>query len=354
MNNFYALWRSIFIYVFLFFSLTTFAQVGIGTTNPNGNALLELDASATPGGLLLPRVALVATNEVAPLTAHLAGMTVYNTATAGTGINRVTPGYYYNDGGQWVRIIGSTSPNENWQLSGNAGTTAGTDFLGTTDNVALQFKTRGFSRFEITSANNQANGGRLRAFTNGTAAEPIYSWSLDPNTGMYRIADNTLGFSTNGGERVRITENGNVGIASANPSERLDVTGNLRLSGAFMPNNIPGGNDKILLSKGAGTAPAWGPGFLNTNQISNIGKYYVLDFDVEFKSTLTLTVTDPNMTTDTSVAYNFIGPLPNGPNYASEVSIMAESRNGLIVFHIKNTSWYDLLNFDIVYTAFYH
>ncbi|MCX7606692.1 MAG: hypothetical protein N2170_05430 [Bacteroidia bacterium] len=51
----------------------------------------------------------------------------------------------------------------------------------------------------------------------------------------------------------------NVGIGTATPSERLHVQGNLRLQGAFMPNNLPGAPGNILLSQGAGTPPCGFP-----------------------------------------------------------------------------------------------
>ncbi len=79
--------------------ITIHAQnTGIGTITPDPDAALEV--SATDKGLLLPRIALTGTAAAAPLSTHVAGMTIYNTATAAD----VTPGYYYNDGTQWVRI----------------------------------------------------------------------------------------------------------------------------------------------------------------------------------------------------------------------------------------------------------
>lgn len=51
----------------------------------------------------------------------------------------------------------------------------------------------------------------------------------------------------------------NVGIGTNAPTERLHVAGNLRLQGAFMPNNQPGATGNILLSQGAGTPPVWLP-----------------------------------------------------------------------------------------------
>jgi len=75
------------------------AQIKFGDnpTSINANSVLEVES--TNKGLLLPRVTLTGTANVAPLSAHIAGMIVYNTATAGD----VTPGYYYNDGSKWVR-----------------------------------------------------------------------------------------------------------------------------------------------------------------------------------------------------------------------------------------------------------
>lgn len=90
--------------------LTSYAQVGIGTSTPNSDAILEL--SSTSKGLLLPRVALTSTTSFAPLAAHTSGMSVYNTATAGD----VTPGTYYNDGTKWIRIERSTAATKSFYM----------------------------------------------------------------------------------------------------------------------------------------------------------------------------------------------------------------------------------------------
>ena len=84
------------LFVIMFFlTLTTFAQVGIGTTTPNPDAALEI--SSTNSGILLPRLALTATNSPAPLSVDVAGMIVYNTSNEAD----VSPGFYYNDGTNW-------------------------------------------------------------------------------------------------------------------------------------------------------------------------------------------------------------------------------------------------------------
>ena len=80
------------------------AQMRVGgNVVPNQNAVLDLNVNDTEigvRGLLLPRVALVSTTSPLPLTEHVAGMQVFNTATS----NDVTPGVYYNDGTRWVRF----------------------------------------------------------------------------------------------------------------------------------------------------------------------------------------------------------------------------------------------------------
>lgn len=208
MKSSYTQKRKTFVYfcTILLFSLNAISQVGIGTTDPNANALLDIDASTTPGGLLLPRVALVATNNISPLPGplpiDLRGITVYNTATAGTGVNQVTPGFYYHDGSFWVRISASTDPKTSWELQGNSDVTVN-DWLGTRNNQSLYIKTNNSDVFEITAGNSNTRG-RLLANEPGSASMPTYSWVGRTNTGMWSQAANVVSFSTNGTERFRI------------------------------------------------------------------------------------------------------------------------------------------------------
>lgn len=102
---------------------TVFAQSKIkdGTINgssvlSNADAVLEIESANK--GLLLPRVALTALDAATPLSAHVEGMTVYNTATNGAGSNAVSPGYYYNDGEKWVRLV--PAYKEPWNVSGSS------------------------------------------------------------------------------------------------------------------------------------------------------------------------------------------------------------------------------------------
>jgi len=90
------------LFMSLLVSVAMNAQVGINTTSPNSNAMLDISSSTK--GVLMPRVNLINTSIASPLGNHVAGMLVYNLATSGD----VTPGYYYNNGTAWVRMSGST------------------------------------------------------------------------------------------------------------------------------------------------------------------------------------------------------------------------------------------------------
>ncbi|UOK42599.1 MULTISPECIES: hypothetical protein [Flavobacterium] len=203
--------------------VSVWSQVGIGTTSPAG----ALDVASTNDGLLIPRIALIARNNAAPLTAPTVSELIYNTATVG-GANGVSPGYYYWNGSLWVAL--STGNNSDWSLTGNSGTTAGTNFIGTTDAQDFRIKTGNNNRWNISNTNN----GQLQSYSLGTAALPNYSYQNDPNTGIFSPAANSLAISTNGLEKVRVLSNGNVGIGITNPSAKLTLA-----AGAAAASNAP-------------------------------------------------------------------------------------------------------------------
>ena len=90
--------KNIIILLAILYCNMFFCQVGIGTTNPNNSAILDI--TSTNKGLLLPRLSLLSTTNFEPLLNHVEGMMVYNLAT----INDVKPGYYINDGAKWQSI----------------------------------------------------------------------------------------------------------------------------------------------------------------------------------------------------------------------------------------------------------
>ncbi|MBA4155478.1 hypothetical protein [Flavobacterium sp.] len=116
--------KIITVCIILFSIVIGKAQVGIGTTAPDG----ALDITSSTDGLLIPRVALTITTSALPLTSPTISELVYNSAT----VADVTPGYYYWNGTIWVRLAAGVT--NDWSILGNAGTTPATNFIGTTDN----------------------------------------------------------------------------------------------------------------------------------------------------------------------------------------------------------------------------
>ncbi|MDB5119542.1 MAG: hypothetical protein JWN56_760 [Sphingobacteriales bacterium] len=133
----------IWMVLVLTFQVASAQNVGITdkttVTTPDASAGLDIDFSTK--GLLIPRVALSATNLASPIASPTVSLLVYNTATSPAtdpAATAVSPGYYYYSGAAWIRLATGTT---GWEITGNSGTTAGTNFLGTTDDQDLVFKT---------------------------------------------------------------------------------------------------------------------------------------------------------------------------------------------------------------------
>jgi hypothetical protein len=87
------------LFIAILISQSGFSQnVAINVSGAPPNESAGLDVDFPDKGLLIPRVSLTNTGSFAPLSAHVAGMVVYNKATAGD----VTPGFYYNNGSKWI------------------------------------------------------------------------------------------------------------------------------------------------------------------------------------------------------------------------------------------------------------
>jgi hypothetical protein len=69
--------------------------------------------------------------------------------------------------------------------------------------------------------------GEVRTIA-GAVGAPSYSFTGDPNTGIYGVAQDILRFATGGSDRVTINASGNVGIGTTSPD--VDATGNRTLT----------------------------------------------------------------------------------------------------------------------------
>lgn len=239
-------------------------QIGVGTNTPRG----ALEVNSTTNGFLFPQIALTDNITSAPVVNPQTGSTpvngtmIYNTATAGTGGTMVMPGHYYWGGTQWLREATGTD----WNKAGNSGTSAGTNFLGTTDATELRIRTNNLDRWNISNTNN----GQMQSYSLGTAALPVYSFQADQNTGVFSPGADKLGATTAGTERIQIDSNGKVGIGTPSPTHRLHVVNDADGQGVMrVDNGTAGGFAGIYLFEGANYRGHMG--YVNTGGASGFG-----------------------------------------------------------------------------------
>ena len=126
--------------IFLQGSIVKAQSVGINSDGSTPDASAMLDVKSTTKGMLIPRIALTATNVAGPVGSPVTSLLVYNTATNGSGGTAVTPGFYFWNGSSWEKISSGNTSFNVWSLNGNAGTVPGVNFIGTTDAQPLLFK----------------------------------------------------------------------------------------------------------------------------------------------------------------------------------------------------------------------
>ena len=232
-------------------TLTCSSQnIGINTTGVNADPSSALDIVSSNKGLLVPRVALTALNSPLPVTAPLASLLVYNTATSGAFPNNVVPGYYYWDGTKWVSLSGAISGGLNWSLLGNSGTNATTNFIGTTDANDLVFKTNNSEKMRVLNGGNVGVGTSnpasiLHVYGGATTSEitlsrassfPTYSqWRYNGTAVEFgTFSNDDVSFFTNNIVRMTVKPTtGNVGIGTNVPSSKLHVTGEVFATSGF-------------------------------------------------------------------------------------------------------------------------
>ena len=118
----------------------------------------------------------------------------------------------------------------------------------------MQVRTNNIQRYEFNTA------GQLASFGDGTAALPAYSWTTNTNMGLFRQSLNTLGFSTTGVERMRISNIGNVGIGGV-PGVGAILDLQATNKGALLP--------RVALTSIISNAPIGAAGILQAMMVYN-------------------------------------------------------------------------------------
>ncbi len=143
--------------------------------------------------------------------------------------------------------------------------------------------------------------GQITA-TNGVVGAPSVKFASDPNTGFYSPAGGVLGFTTVGVERMRMTTGGNVGIGTTAPAYKLDVNGDLNITGNYRVNGV-------LLTSGAGTVTS----------VSSANPYLTVVTGTTTPA-LTLNVGTTASTVAAGDDARIINALPAGATFGGDVS----------------------------------
>ena len=104
-------------------------------SNADGSAILDVKSSSK--GFLMPRMTEVQKNAVSN---PASGLMIFQTDGES--------GFYFYDGTSWSNL----SKGEAWAFDGNAGTSSGIDFIGTTDAQDLEFRTNNINRMRLTQS----------------------------------------------------------------------------------------------------------------------------------------------------------------------------------------------------------
>ncbi|MEP7232145.1 MAG: tail fiber domain-containing protein [Ginsengibacter sp.] len=152
----------------LYIILVNHAQaqsIAINTDGSQPNASAMLDIKNANKGLLIPRINLVSETDVATIQNPINSLLVFNN-------NAALPngqGFYFWNGNKWSKLATTnTLSNFSWGIAGNS--SSDTDFIGTTNNKPLVFKTNNILSGKIDAGLNDVFFGRAagKAVTTGT------------------------------------------------------------------------------------------------------------------------------------------------------------------------------------------
>ena len=128
-----------------------------------------------------------------------------------------------NDGGELIFLTaadGATSQTERLRIDSSGRLMLGTTTEGNPSSDNLTVADTGACGITIRSGTS-SNGGLH--FSDGTSGDDEFRGYV-----VYQHSNNALRLGTNADERMRISSSGNVGINQTNPSEKLDVNGNVK------------------------------------------------------------------------------------------------------------------------------
>jgi hypothetical protein len=240
----------------------------VNITNPaiklnnsgSGTVITAVNSSGGPGAIAIKAelnsplsgassVAVFAANNS---TSNL-GYGIY-ASHAGSGVGILATTFGGGTGVQGIGNVGVEGINNGPTGYAVHGVVTGVGYAGYFEGKSqMNFNSTGTSPCLLIRETEATDFARLR-FDNTT---PGKFWEIDAKNDP--VTTNEMFHIWNGttGALLTVRGDGNVGIGVPNPLQKLDVAGNIKFSGALMPNNVAGNSGQVLVSGGAGMAPTW-------------------------------------------------------------------------------------------------
>ncbi len=177
-------------------------------------------------GTLLMGLTNATTSEMNTVSNPVTGSLLYNTTEQNV--------FQYN-GSTWESISNASG---SWNMSGNSGTSATTDFIGTTDTQDFVLRSNNVEKLRLIQNKGQVLINQATSFNDHPLvirANGIDVLAFQDNTGTTKWHWNLLGNGLNFVEsnvadyRLFLENGGQVGINTNTPSEQLDVNGSARI-----------------------------------------------------------------------------------------------------------------------------
>ncbi len=223
--------------VFVFYTNSNLhaQSVAINNDGSNADASAALDIKSTSKGMLVPRMTTVQRTAIA---SPANGLLVFDETTSS---------YWFKETSGWTELVDKS--NEKWQFAPN-----GIDVY--RPNFSRVGINRNIPNYPLDVDGSSSDNGVVARFNNPTSAVGEYSSillhtgtqngnqgsaaisSISSVSGGQHLAFTTVASGSNTAssvfEKMRIDSAGNVGIGTKVPDEKLDVNGNIKLSGAVM------------------------------------------------------------------------------------------------------------------------